>query len=241
MRIAVFSDVHGNKHALDAVLADIQNQKPDLVVCLGDLVGYGAFPDEVVQTVKAVGIPTVMGNYDDGIANRRLVCGCDYKDERAAELGVKSISWTLENTGEESKDFMMSLPERIIKNIGDYKIMFVHGSPRKLNEYLFEDVPVEEITPMMQEAGVNVLICGHTHLPYHRVLESGIHIINAGSIGKPKHGDPQAVYALLEIDKDIDVIFIKVPYDYEAAAGAVEKAGLPVEFANIIRAGEDDQ
>lgn len=239
MKIAVFSDIHGNKHALDEVLKNTKSQNPDLVVCLGDLVGYGAFPDEVVQTIKGAGIPTVMGNYDDGIANRRLVCGCDYKDERAAELGARSVAWTLENTGEESNDFMQSLPDRIIKDIGNYKIMFVHGSPRKLNEYLFEDMPAEEITSMMQEAGVNVLICGHTHLPYHRVLESGAHIINAGSIGKPKHGDPQAVYILLEIDKDMEVTFVKVPYDYETAAGAVEKAGLPEEFANIIRTGKD--
>jgi putative phosphoesterase len=238
MRIAVFSDIHGNKHALDEVLKHIQAKNPDLVVCLGDLVGYGAFPDEVVQTIKDAGISTVMGNYDDGIANQRMVCGCDYKDEKAAELGLKSISWTLENTCEESKEFMRSLPDRIFKKIDNYSIMFVHGSPRRLNEYLFEDVPAGEITPMMQEAGINVLICGHTHLPYHRVLEPGVHIINAGSIGKPKHGDPQAVYALLEIDKDIEVTFIKVPYDYEAAAGAVEKVGLPEEFANIIRTGK---
>ncbi len=238
MRIAVFSDIHGNKHALDAVLADIKSREPDLVVCLGDLVGYGAFPNEVVQTIKTLGISTVMGNYDDGIANQRMVCGCDYKDERAAELGIKSIAWTLENTGVENKDFMRSLPDRITKEIGDYRIMFVHGSPRRLNEYLFEEVPAGEIASMMEEAGVNVLICGHTHLPYHRVLESGAHIINAGSVGKPKHGDPQAIYTLLEIDKDIEVTFVKVPYDYEAAARAVEKAGLPEEFASIIRTGK---
>lgn len=246
MKIAVFSDVHGNKHALDEVLKHIQSQNPDLVICLGDLIGYGAFPDEVVQTIKAAGIPTVMGNYDDAIANQRMICGCDYKDERAAELGVKSITWTLENTSEESKDYMRSLPDRITKEIGDYKIMFVHGSPRRLNEYLFEDAPAGEIASMMEDAGVNVLVCGHTHLPYHRVLEFGNdkiihknHIINAGSVGKPRHGDPQAVYALVEINNDIDVTFMKVPYDYEVAAGAVKKAGLPVEFANIIRTGQD--
>jgi len=240
LKIAVLSDIHGNKHALDTVLADIHSREPDLIVCLGDLVGYGAFPEQVVQNIKAAGIPTVMGNYDDGIANQRMVCGCDYKDEKAAELGGRSITWTLENTGKESKDFMRSLPEKMIEKIGDYKIMFVHGSPRRLNEYLFEDVPAGEITSMMEDAGVNVLVCGHTHIPYHRVLESGAHIINAGSTGKPKHGDPKAVFALVEVDKDIEVTFLKVPYNYEAAAGAVEKAGLPVEFANIIRTGKDD-
>ena len=236
MRIAVFSDIHGNKHALDAVLADIQNREPDLVVCLGDLVGYGAYPDAVVQTIRESGIPTVMGNYDDAIANRRLVCGCDYKDERAMEAGIKSITWTMENTGEASKEFLLSLPDRIEQEIDGRRVLFVHGSPRKLNEYLYEDLPDTDILPMLQEANADVLVCGHTHLPYHRVVEEH-HVINAGSAGKPKHGDPRAVYALIEMDSDIRVDFIKVPYDFETAARAVEKAGLPAEFASILRTG----
>ncbi|SFG81657.1 phosphoesterase, MJ0936 family [Desulfotomaculum arcticum] len=236
MRIAVFSDIHGNKHALEAVLADIQSREPDLLVCLGDLVGYGADPDAVVQAIRASGIPTVMGNYDDAIANRRLVCGCDYKDEKALEAGVKSISWTMEHTREASREFLLTLPDRIVKTINGRRVLFVHGSPRKLNEYLYEDVPAADIIPMLREANVDVLVCGHTHLPYHRVAEDR-HIINAGSAGKPKHGDPQAVYALIELSNDIRVEFIKVPYDYESAALAVEKAGLPAEFAAILRTG----
>lgn len=236
MRIAVFSDVHGNKHALDAVLADLKKRQPDLVVCLGDLVGYGAYPDAVVQTIQEAGIPTVMGNYDDAIANRRMVCGCDYKDEKAMQAGAKSVSWTVENISEPSKRFLQSLPDKIIKEIHGKKILFVHGSPRQLNEYLYEDVPVEHILYMMREAGADVLVCGHTHLPYHRVVESR-HIINAGSAGKPKHGDPQAIYALIKIEEGIHVDFIKVPYDYESAARAIEKVGLPTEFAKVLRTG----
>jgi len=236
MRIAVFSDIHGNKHALDAVLSDIQNRKPEFVICLGDLVGYGAYPDAVVQAIRESGIPTIMGNYDDAIANGRMVCGCDYKDEKAVEAGVKSISWTMKNIGEAGMEFMLSLPDKIIKEIGGRRVLFVHGSPRKLNEYLYEDVPADVIIPMLREADAEVLVCGHTHLPYHRVV-GGRHVINVGSAGKPKHGDPQAVYALIEIGEDIQVDFIQVPYDYESAARAIEKAGLPAEFAAIIRTG----
>lgn len=236
MKIAVFSDVHGNKHALDAVLTSIQTNNPGLVVCLGDLVGYGAFPDAVVQTVRESGIPTVTGNYDDAIANGRVVCGCDYKDEKARELGVQSILWTTENTSRQSKEFMRGLPDRMIKEVEGHRLLFVHGSPRRLNEYLYEDTPAPDILAMMREAAVDVLVCGHTHLPYHRVIE-GRHVINAGSAGKPKHGDPRAVYALIEVGAGIRVDFVKVPYDHESAARAVEKAGLPAEFAAIIRTG----
>ena len=117
MKMAVFADVHGNKHALEAVLKDIQARNPDLVVCLGDLVGYNAFPGEVVRLIRDCGITTVLGNYDDAIANNRLVCGCDYKDEKVAELGVRSISWTAAHTGDEEKEFMRSLPEKLMKEI----------------------------------------------------------------------------------------------------------------------------
>lgn len=236
MKIAVLADVHGNMHALQAVLEDIKSRSPDMAVCLGDLVGYNAYPGEVVRTIRDSGVTTVMGNYDDAIANSRLVCGCDYKDEKAAELGVRSITWTAENTGPEEKEFMRSLPKKLMKEIGGYKVLFVHGSPRRLNEYLFEDVPAEDVLAMMDEAGADVLVCGHTHLPYHRVMGNR-HVLNCGSAGKPKHGDPDVVYAMVEINGGVKVEFIKVPYDFEAAARAVESAGLPGEFAAILRTG----
>ncbi len=237
MKIAVFSDVHANKHALRAVLADIAGRGPDLVVCLGDLVGYGAFPDDVVQVIEENAIPTVMGNYDDAIANGRMVCGCDYKDDAARERGMRSILWTTENTGRSSKLFMQTLPETITRKAGLYNVLFVHGSPRRLNEYLYEDAPAGYVLSMMEEARASVLVCGHTHLFYHRVI-GGRHIINAGSVGRPGHGDPRAVYALLDVaEESVNVQFIKVPYDYEAAARAVESAGLPAAFAATIRTG----
>ncbi|HBX24040.1 MAG TPA: metallophosphoesterase [Desulfotomaculum sp.] len=236
MKIAVFSDVHGNRHALEMVLQDIAVRNPDLTVCLGDLVGYNAFPSEVVRLIRENGIATVMGNYDDAIANSRMVCGCDYKDVKAAELGIKSITWTVENTGPEEKEFLRSLPDKLLSKLGGYQVLFVHGSPRKLNEYLFEDTTAGDVLAMMQDASADVLICGHTHLPYHRVIE-GRHVINVGSVGKPKHGDPDAVYALVEFNGGVQTKFIKVPYDHEAAARAVENAGLPKEFAAILRTG----
>lgn len=236
MRFAVFSDVHGNKHALLKVLKDIHAQNPDMIMCLGDLVGYGAFPSEVIEIIKDNNISTVMGNYDDAIANQRLVCGCDYPNEKAMEIGTKSIMWTTENINEAGKEFLKSLPTKIVKTVNRHKVLFVHGSPQRLNEYLYEDLPAEYVLQMMQEAGADVLVCGHTHLPYHRIIERH-HVINVGSVGKPKHGDPMAMYAIINLDADIKVSFNKVPYDHETAAQAIEEAGLPAEFATILRTG----
>ena len=122
--------------------------------------------------------------------------------------------------------------------LGDLKLLLVHGSPRRVNEYLYADRPVEGIERLLDQAAVDVLVCGHTHLPYHRVLPSGRHLINAGSVGKPKDGDPRAGYVVLSANgRELSVEFIRVDYDHEAAARAVEATDLPGEFAQMLRAG----
>lgn len=103
MKIVVFSDVHGNLAALEAVLADIRVRKPDRVICAGDLVGYAPFPDGVIEKIRREGIPTVAGNYDDGVGNDGDDCGCAYKDERSRELGQQSIEWTKAHTSPQKR------------------------------------------------------------------------------------------------------------------------------------------
>lgn len=106
MKIAVISDIHGNLHALQAVLSDIMANEVDMVYCAGDLVGYAPFPNEVINLIRLNGIPSVLGNYDDTIANNRLVCGCDYKNEKAQALGEISIAWTKAHVTEENADML---------------------------------------------------------------------------------------------------------------------------------------
>lgn len=237
MKIAVISDIHSNIAALEAVWKDIEERKVDSVICGGDLVGYAPFPNEVIDFIKEKQIPCVMGNYDDAIGNARLICGCDYKDAKAQELGERSIAWTRQHVSEENKEFLRNSPSEIHFKAGKYNIKFVHGSPRRLNEYLCEDISDEYLKELLAESQADVLICGHTHIPYHKKPDTDKHVINAGSVGKPKHGDPQAVYALVEIDKEVQVEFRKVSYDFESAASAIVASGLPKEFAASLRTG----
>ncbi|MCL5779745.1 MAG: metallophosphatase family protein, partial [Firmicutes bacterium] len=218
MRFAVVSDVHSNLLGLEAVLTDIRQRGISTLYCLGDLVGYGPRPNEVIDLLRRENIPTLMGNYDDAIGNMLLICGCDYKDEKAMKLGERSILWTKEHTSEENKAWLRELPQRIEFAAGGLKFLLVHGSPRQLNEYLFEDTPGEVLNRFLTENQCDVLICGHTHLPYHKTLESG-HVINAGSAGKPKHGNPNVQYTLLEVDAgQLAVEFVEVSYDFETTA-----------------------
>lgn len=237
MRAAVISDIHANIDALKAVLRDIAERGTDQVYCAGDLVGYAPFPNEVIELIRQLQIPSVMGNYDDGVGNMRLICGCDYKDEQAQALGEKSILWTKEHTSEENKEYLRNLPEKIIFTGGGRTVLLVHGSPERLNEYICEDTADEYLKEILNRAEADILICGHTHKPFHRTVEDK-HVINAGSVGKPKHGDPRATYVIVSFDGDIDVEIRKVPYDYEAAAKAIEQSDLPNEFAELIRTGK---
>lgn len=237
VKLAVFSDIHGNIQGLQAVLNDIEDRGVDIVWCGGDLVGYGANPGEVIDAIRSLGIPTVMGNYDDAIGYQRIACGCDYPDEAAMERGQRSIAWTKEHTTEAQKAYLRGLPHRLQREFAGRQVVLVHGSPVRLNEYLFEDTPEETFRKHLAATGADVLIFGHTHKPFIKTV-GGKYLINPGSAGKPKHGSPHATYALVDITASgISAQIAEVKYDVESAARAVEAAGLPREFAQMLREG----
>jgi len=236
MRLAILSDIHANLHALDAVWDDLERQRPDAVYGLGDLVGYGAFPNEVVEFVAGRSIPTVMGNYDDGVGFDLDDCGCVYRDPDDVLRGKQSLLWTREHTTDTNKAFLRSLPIQI--RIEDRKptLLLVHGSPRRINEYLYEDRPPATFERIAAAAGADVILFGHTHLPYQKSLAAAL-FVNAGSVGKPKDGDPRAGYVILEVARRPKVLFRRVAYDVTAAACAVRESGLPPHFADLLETG----
>jgi putative phosphoesterase len=238
-QITVFGDIHANLPALDAVLADIDARNLDNLYCLGDLVGYGVWPNEVITAVRQRNIPTIMGNYDQGVGQDSDDCGCAYKTPEAQALGERSIAWSNAHTSAENKAYLRELVTQIPLQVGDLQVVLVHGSPRKVNEYLYEDRPEASLERLLDMVAADVLVCGHTHLPYHRVLGSGRHVINAGSVGKPKDNNPQACYLVLAAEgKDLSAEFIRVPYDVEQAAQAIEATEMPHEFADMLRQGK---
>ncbi len=236
--IAIFGDIHANLPALEAVLADMDARGLTQRYCLGDLVGYATEPDAVIERIRSLGIPTIMGNYDQGVGHSSDDCGCAYKAAEDEARGKRSIAWTNAHTSEENKAFLRSFPASIPLQAGGLRVLLVHGSPRKVNEYLYEDRPADSIERILDQAEADVLVCGHTHIPYHRRLPSGRHIINAGSVGKPKDHDPRACYLTLAIQEgEVHSEFIRVPYDIERAATAIEASDLPHEFARMLREG----
>ena len=236
--VTIFGDIHGNLPALEAVLADMDARNLSALYCLGDLVGYGTFPNEVPQIIRERNIPTLMGNYDQGVGNGSDDCGCAYTSPVAEALGKRSIAWTNQHTTDDNKLFLRELPAQFPLELGDLRVRLVHGSPRKINEYLFAERPDNTMERLLDMAEADVLVCGHTHIPYHRILPSGRHIVNAGSVGKPKDGNPQACYVVLDaVNRDLSVTFNRVSYDVERTARAIEASEMPHEYAEMLRTG----
>src|SRR5215204_408464 len=238
-RIAIFSDPHGNSAATQAVLAAIDAEAPDALYCLGDLVGYGAKPNETISLIRERGIPTIMGNYDDGVGFDRDDCGCAYKDTNEEARGQESLFWTRAETTEENKAYLRSLLPEIRVEAEGKRFRLVHGSPRRMNEYLFEDRDPRSLARIAQGAETDVLVCGHTHRPWVREIE-GVLFINDGSVGKPKDGDSRAAWALLTVEagRPVQVEIRRVPYDVASMAAAIRTAeGLPDHFATDIETG----
>src|ERR671935_631545 len=230
-RVAVITDVHANLPALQAALHRIDELGVDGIFCGGDLVGYGPHPDDVCALISERGIPTIYGNYDYAIARDLTDCGCAYVTPEDRELGQRSVDWTLAHTDRASKDFLRELPFDLRFAIGDTNVHLVHGSPRKVNEYLFQDKPARLYERLAAAEQADVLVFGHTHRPWMRE-HGGVLFVNCGSVGKPKDGDPRAAFAVLEAgDHGVRARIERVEYDAAAVAREVAAVGLPSEFA----------
>jgi predicted phosphodiesterase len=234
----------------------VDNRKPDAIYCLGDLVGYNIWPNEVINEIRKRGIPTIAGNYDFGIGRMSNDCGCAYKTDTEKDMGKISISYTNSIVRPEERKYLRTLPAHIRLefqlNDDQLNLLLVHGSPRKINEYLFEDREEKSLLRIMEEAGADIMCFGHTHKPYHRVLPTGPgenphyrHAINIGSVGKPKDNNPNGCYVILHINENssitnketVQVEFIRFAYDVEKAAKAVEDSPLPDEYGAMLRKG----
>ncbi len=238
MKIAILGDIHGNIEALKAVYAETSARGADKIYHLGDLGGYAPFVNEVVDFLIEHSIEGVQGNYDDTVANDREHCGCKYEDPIQAEMAELGFEWTKNHALPKSKDYMKNLPFEIQLTVDGKKIIIFHASPKKNNLYWYEDRPEKFFREMAEKVDADVFIYGHTHRPYRKDLDGKI-FINAGSVGKPKDGNTRACVTLVEITGgDVKTEFLRVPYDVEKTASAIVDSGLPLYFAEKLRAGK---
>ncbi len=176
-------------------------------------------------------VPTLMGNYDKGVGFDLDDCGCVYQHPDNIARGKVSLKWARENTSPPNKTFLRELPMTIHVKYAGKHLIFVHGSPRAINECLFADRPEATLARIASAADCDLLLFGHTHLPYKKQVGDTL-LVNTGSVGKPKDGDPRTGYVVLTLETDTtNVEFRRVDYDVAAAARAVRMSGLPQDFA----------
>jgi putative phosphoesterase len=237
MKIAVFGDIHGNIEALKAAYDAAMATKPDKLFHLGDLGGYAPYVNEVVDFLISHDIAGVQGNYDEAVANDREHCGCKTEEPLQEEMAHRSFAWTKEHVSTKSKAYMKSLPTEIKFTAEGKNIWLFHATPKKNNLYWFEDRPDKFFLEMAEKGDADIMIYGHIHKPYRKDIGGKV-FINAGSVGKPKDGDPRACVAVVEMTpQTVKTEFLRVSYDVEKVTVAISSSGLPDYFADKLRHG----
>jgi len=224
LRIAVISDIHSNLPALEAVKGHIEKSRAEMVICAGDVVGYGASPNECCRSVASLVTHMCLGNHDLA-ALRREVSDMNPYAARAA-------LWTADVLDEPSRTYLTKMEESSRFVAGRLQVAVHHGSLRNVSEYLY----AEDITEgLLTESDAQALVFGHTHVPYAIRYPEGM-VINPGSVGQPRDGDPRASLALLETSP-LSCRTMRVEYDIDAAADAIREAGLPEMLADRLYRG----
>ena len=238
-RIALLGGLYSNHVALDQALDDIDQRGADLVWCLGDLGGFGPHPDRTIERLRKAGVPCLRGNYDDSIGHDRADCACGYTDPRDNQFAQISYDYTAPRTSLEHKEWMRELPERARLEIAGRRLLLCHGSPRRVNEFLWESACSDAFLERLCDTHeADVILCTHTGLHWHRALPSGHHVVNVGALGRPANdGRTEVWYATLELDGDVRVEFRPLRYDHERLAHEMEDEALPPEFVETIRTG----
>ncbi len=239
-RIAVFGGVYNNHFGLAALLEDAERRGCEALYCLGDLGGFGPHPEKVRPLLAAGGVRAIQGNYEESLAGGAGCCNCGYTDPRDNHFAALSYGYTAENSSPEFKAWMGTLPRRRRVRVGERELLLVHGSPRRINEFLFESTtPVPFLEVLLDQERADALLCTHTGLDWHRRLPSGRDAVNVGAIGRPPNdGRTEVRYAVLEArEEGLGVELVPLAYDYRALAEEMRSERLPEEFVETILSG----
>ncbi|TGC10651.1 metallophosphoesterase family protein [Methanolobus halotolerans] len=229
MRLLIISDIHGNKEALDAVMAIGH----DAVICLGDLVDYGPSPGACIDLLGEHKIPTIRGNHDNAVASG-MECGCGYEYKH---LSLATREYTVDILNGLQMDFLRKLPLNLERTENGKKLYFTHGSPLSFYDYIKPDTPEETIKEYIRDVDADFIFIGHSHLPFVRKV-GGVTLVNPGSVGQPRDCDIRASCAVFDTETS-HAELIRVEYDMEMVFEKIRK-NMPhsEELISILKRGK---
>lgn len=242
MRIGVFSDVHGNWEALEQVLMAFEEEGVNRLYCAGDIVGYGPDPNMCVEKIMAVADAVIAGNHDWAVTGQVSTSSFN-------EYARSAIEWTRTLVSAEAEEYLAKLPIRYVEG----EITVVHGTPDEPEEwnYLFN---VDDARRSFNALRTQICFVGHSHIPVAfirdnenktsvrgaenvRIEEDKMYLINVGSVGQPRDGDPRAAYGILDTD-DNQFRLKRIPYPIEVVQEKMRRVGLPFRLIDRLAYGE---
>jgi hypothetical protein len=240
--IAVFGGCYNNYLALQSVLADARRRGASAMYCLGDMGGFGPHPDRIFPLLWENAVVCLQGNYDHSIGNRLADCACGYTDPRDNYYAQISYDYTLAHTTDRYKDWLRALQPHMRLTLGNQRLLLVHGSPRRVNEFLWESTTPEPfLAKLFTDYEADIILCTHSGIHWQRQVSGGQRLVNVGAIGRPPNDGQVAVwYALLTTataNGPVTCELLPVLYDHERLAYEMRQESLPEEFVETILTG----
>jgi predicted phosphodiesterase len=239
-RVAFLGGIYSNYLALGEALRIARTREVEAIVALGDFGAFGPHPDRTVEILRQAGVPAIQGNYEESLAGGAEDCHCGYTDPRDNAYARISYDYTRANTAREHIAWMGTLPRHARLTIGGRRLLLCHGSPRKINEFLWRSTtPAAFLDRLLREHDADVIVCTHTGLRWQRWLAPGRGLVNAGALGRPANdGRTNVWFAVVEArDGGLTTEFVPVAYDHERLAREMGAEGLPREFAETNLTG----
>jgi predicted phosphodiesterase len=238
-RIGLFGGIYSNYLALEAALTDAGRRGMDALFCLGDIGAFGPHPDRVYPLLHEAGVQCIQGNYDNSLAEGLADCQCGYTDPRDNHFARISYEYTFNNTSAENRAWLATLPAQLRVEVGRYRLLLCHGSPRRTNEFLWESTTSTQFLECLADQQRGDVTCTtHTGIKWHRQLSHDRHFVNVGVLGRPENdGRANVWYTILEAGPQLQVTFVPIEYNHRKLADDMRRERLPEEFVQTILTG----
>jgi diadenosine tetraphosphatase ApaH/serine/threonine PP2A family protein phosphatase len=239
-RVALFGGIYSNHLALAEALKLARAREVDAVVALGDFGAFGPHPDRTIEILREAGLPALQGNYEESLAGGADDCHCGYTDPRDNHYAQISYDYTRQKTAAEHKAWMATLPGHLRLRLGGTRVLLCHGSPRRINEFLWQSTTSEPfVRRLLSDHDADLVACTHTGLHWQRLVEPGRGIVNVGALGRPANdGRTEVWFTVLEAGPEgVRVEPVPVAYDHQRLAREMRSEGLPEEFVQTVLTG----